>query len=340
TAANGEPVRPEHADVHQHTLLAELVHVSDRRGGADHRFHLLLHRGPVQSGRPGGQLAEVRRIHPRHSPGSPDRAVPRPRAAASDAAGFALPRSRRSAAVDLHQPLRVLAEHLARARRHLGADRRRRRPRHDAPDGVADDDALLRGLPSVNLLVLGPQGAGKGTQAARISAEYGIPHIATGDMFRALDTTTELGRKVKAIMDAGTLVPDKITVAMIKDRLAEPDAESGFALDGFPRNLAQAEALDEMLGGIGRGLDAILFFDVPDDVGMERALKRAELEGRSDDTPEVIATRLAVYHEQTEPIVERYRATGKLVPLHAERSVAEVWEEIRSAIDLLDEDAA
>jgi len=192
----------------------------------------------------------------------------------------------------------------------------------------------------VNLLVLGPQGAGKGTQAARISAEYGIPHIATGDMFRALDTTTELGRKVKAIMDAGTLVPDKITVAMIKDRLAEPDAESGFALDGFPRNLAQAEALDEMLGGIGRGLDAILFFDVPDDVGMERALKRAELEGRSDDTPEVIATRLAVYHEQTEPIVEHYRATGKLVPLHAERSVEEVWEEIRSAIDLLDEDAA
>ncbi|HZQ81296.1 MAG TPA: adenylate kinase [Gaiellaceae bacterium] len=192
----------------------------------------------------------------------------------------------------------------------------------------------------MNLLVLGPQGAGKGTQAARISAEYGIPHIATGDMFRALDTTTELGRKVKAIMDAGTLVPDKITVAMIKDRLAEPDAESGFALDGFPRNLAQAEALDEMLGGIGRGLDAILFFDVPDDVGMERALKRAELEGRSDDTPEVIATRLAVYHEQTEPIVEHYRATGKLVPLHAERSVEEVWEEIRSAIDLLDEDAA
>src|SRR5581483_3538292 len=333
TAANGEPVRPEHADVHQHTLLAELVHVSDRRGGADHRFHLLLHRGPVQSGRPGGQLAEVRRIHPRHSPGSPDRAVPRPRAAASDAAGFALPRSRRSAAVDLHQPLRLLAEHLARPRRHLGPDRRRRRPRHDAPDGVADDDALLRRLPAVNLLVLGPQGAGKGTQSARISAAYEIPHISTGDMFRALDASTELGRKVKAIMDAGTLVPDEVTVAMIKERLSQPDADAGFVLDGFPRNLVQAEALDEMLGDISRVLDAILLFDVPDSVGMERALKRAELEGRSDDTPEAIATRLAVYHEQTEPIVEHYRVTGKLIPLHADRSVDEVWAEIEAALE-------
>jgi adenylate kinase len=187
----------------------------------------------------------------------------------------------------------------------------------------------------VNLPVLGPQGAGKGTQAARISREYGIPHIATGDMFRALDTSTELGRQVKAIMDSGALVPDEITVAMIRDRLSEPDAENGFALDGFPRNLAQAEALDEMLGSIGRGLDAILFFDVPDEVGMERALKRAETEGRSDDTPEVIAKRLAVYHEQTEPIVEHYRATGKLVPLHAERSVEEVWAELEDALKVV-----
>lgn len=185
----------------------------------------------------------------------------------------------------------------------------------------------------MNLLVLGPQGAGKGTQSARISAEYGIPHIATGDMFRALDTSTELGREVKAIMDSGALVPDEITVAMIKDRLSQPDAEKGFALDGFPRNLAQAEALDEMLGGIGRTLDAILFFDVPDSVGMERALKRAATEGRSDDTPEVIAKRLAVYHEQTEPIVEHYRATGKLVPLHADRSIEDVWSEISAALE-------
>ena len=186
----------------------------------------------------------------------------------------------------------------------------------------------------MNLLVLGPQGAGKGTQSARISSEYGIPHIATGDMFRAAQAAgTEFGKQVGEIMARGELVPDALTVAMIKERLAEPDAADGFALDGFPRNLAQAEALDEMLGGIGRSLDAILFFDVPDEVGMERALKRAEIEGRADDTPEVIAKRLAVYHEQTEPIVEHYRATGKLVPLHAERTIDEVWAEIQAALE-------
>ena len=193
----------------------------------------------------------------------------------------------------------------------------------------------------MNLLVLGPQGAGKGTQAKRISAEYGIPHIATGDMFRALDTSTELGRRVKEIMDSGGLVPDEVTIAMIRARLAEPDAGSGFVLDGFPRNLAQAEVLDTMLGEIGRRLDAILFFDVPDSVGMQRALSRAEIEGRSDDTKEVIAKRLAVYHEQTEPIVEHYRATGKLIPLHADRTIDEVWAEIGGALRMLGEgDAA
>jgi adenylate kinase len=186
----------------------------------------------------------------------------------------------------------------------------------------------------MNLLVLGPQGAGKGTQSARIAAEYGVPHIATGDMFRAAQAAgTDFGRQVGEIMKRGDLVPDELTVAMIRERLAEADAEAGFALDGFPRNLAQAEALDAMLVGIGRSLDAILFFDVPDSVGMERALKRAEIEGRADDTPEVIAKRLAVYHEQTEPIVEHYRATGKLVPLHAERTVEEVWTEIQAALE-------
>ena len=156
----------------------------------------------------------------------------------------------------------------------------------------------------MNLLVLGPQGAGKGTQAKRISAEYGVPHIATGDMFRAaIAAGTELGKQVQPLLDSGTLVPDEVTIALIRERLSEPDAAEGFVLDGFPRNLAQAEALDEMLGGIGRGLDAILFFDVPDAVGMQRALSRAQTEGRSDDTPEVIAKRLATYHAETEPIV-------------------------------------
>jgi adenylate kinase len=185
----------------------------------------------------------------------------------------------------------------------------------------------------VNLLVLGPQGAGKGTQAKRIASEYGLPHVSTGDMFRAAQAEgTEFGKQVGEIMAAGRLVPDELTIAMIEERLSRPDARAGFVLDGFPRNLAQAEALDAMLGGIGKGLDAILFFDVPDEVGMERALKRAELEGRADDTPEVIEKRLEIYHSETEPIVEHYRATGKLVPLHADRSIDEVWAEISESL--------
>jgi adenylate kinase len=192
----------------------------------------------------------------------------------------------------------------------------------------------------VNLLVLGPQGAGKGTQAKRISQEYGIPHVSTGDMFRALDESTDVGREVAEIMRAGRLVPDHVTISMIEDRLSHPDARDGFVLDGFPRNLTQTEALDTMLRGIDRGLDAILFFNIPDAVGMERALKRAELEGRADDTREAIAKRLEIYHSETEPIVEHYRTTGKLVPLHAERTIEEVWNEIGAALDMLGENAA
>jgi adenylate kinase len=186
----------------------------------------------------------------------------------------------------------------------------------------------------VNLLVLGPQGAGKGTQAKRISSEYGIPHISTGDMFRAAAAAgTELGKRVEPILGSGELVPDELTVALIRERLGAEDAHEGFVLDGFPRNLAQAEELDEMLSSIARALDAILFFNVPDSVGMERALERARLEGRDDDTPEVIARRLEIYHSETEPIVEHYRVTGKLVPLHAERSVDQVWREIEEALE-------
>ena len=185
----------------------------------------------------------------------------------------------------------------------------------------------------MNLLVLGPQGAGKGTQAKRISAEYEIPHVATGDMFRAeVAADSELGREVGAIMARGDLVPDETTIAIIEKRLSEPDASGGFVLDGFPRNIAQAQALDTMLGTIGRVLDAILFFAVSDEIGMERALSRAALEGRADDTREVIARRLEIYHRETEPIVEHYRTTGKLIPLHADRSIEQVWSEISNAL--------
>ena len=186
----------------------------------------------------------------------------------------------------------------------------------------------------MNLLILGPQGAGKGTQAKRVSAEYGIPHVSTGDMFRAQQAAgTDFGKRVGEIMSSGALVPDELTVAMIQERLNEPDASEGFILDGFPRNIAQADALDAMLAGIGRTLDAILFLDVPDEVGLERALKRAELENRADDTPDVIGKRLETYHRETEPIVEHYRTTGKLVPLHGAGSVEQVWSEISDALE-------
>jgi adenylate kinase len=160
-------------------------------------------------------------------------------------------------------------------------------------------------------------------------------------MFRAEQAAgTEFGKRVGEIMATGGLVPDELTISMIQSRLDQPDAQHGFVLDGFPRNLAQAAALDEMLGRIGRALDAILFFDVPDEVGFERAAKRAELENRRDDTPDVIRTRLAIYHRETEPIVEHYRTTGKLVPLHADRTVEEVWDEISRALGMLGENAA
>jgi adenylate kinase len=189
----------------------------------------------------------------------------------------------------------------------------------------------------MDLLVLGPQGAGKGTQAKRIAAEYEIPHVSTGDMFReAIAAESELGRRVAPILASGALVPDDVTVALIRERLGQPDAADGFALDGFPRNLAQAEALDEMLGDIDRSLDAILFFDLPDAIAIERMLKRAVEENRPDDTPDVIARRLEIYHSDTEPVVEYYRATGKLVPLHAERPIEEVWAEISSALGTLE----
>jgi adenylate kinase len=160
-------------------------------------------------------------------------------------------------------------------------------------------------------------------------------------MFRAaIADGSELGRKVEPILASGDLVPDDLTVALIRERLSAPGASRGFVLDGFPRNLAQAEALDAMLAQIGHTLDAVLFFDLSDEIATERIHGRARDEGREDDTAEAIARRLAIYHEQTEPVVERYRATGKLVPLHAERTIAEVAAEIDAALDLVEGAAA
>ena len=189
----------------------------------------------------------------------------------------------------------------------------------------------------MNLLVLGPQGSGKGTQASRLAEEREIPHVSTGDMFRAsIAAGTPLGRRVEPILASGELVPDELTVALIRERLSEPDATRGFVLDGFPRNLAQAEALDAMLTEIDRELDLVLFFDLDQVTSTERLRKRAVIEGRDDDTPDAIARRLELYHEQTAPLVELYRASGRLVPIRAERTIDEVANEIAEALDLLD----
>jgi adenylate kinase len=131
-------------------------------------------------------------------------------------------------------------------------------------------------------------------------------------------------------------VPDELTVSLIRERLEQPDARDGFVLDGFPRNLAQADALDAMLADVGRTLGAVLFFDLCDERATERIQGRAADEQRPDDAPEVIARRLAIYHEQTEPVVEHYRVTGKLVPLHAERAVDAVFAEIQAALTHLE----
>lgn len=152
-------------------------------------------------------------------------------------------------------------------------------------------------------------------------------------MFRAaIADGTELGRRVEPILAAGELVPDELTIALIRDRLCRDDAAGGFVLDGFPRNLVQAEALDEMLEAIGRPLDRVLFFDLDDETATRRVGRRAHEEGRDDDTPEVMARRLAIYHEQTEPVVDRYRSAGILRPLNAGRSVDEVFAEIEEAL--------
>jgi adenylate kinase len=152
-------------------------------------------------------------------------------------------------------------------------------------------------------------------------------------MFRAaVADGSGLGLRVAPILASGELVPDELTIALIESRLSQDDAIRGFVLDGFPRNLVQAEALDEMLATIGRPLDAVLFFDLDDETATHRMVGRAADEGRDDDTPEVIARRLAIYHEQTEPVVERYRAAGTLKTIDAGRAVEDVFDQIEGAL--------
>jgi adenylate kinase len=187
---------------------------------------------------------------------------------------------------------------------------------------------------ALNLLLLGPQGSGKGTQAKRINAEYGLPHVATGDMLRDhIARRTELGRRVQPIYDRGDLVPDDLMMELIRDRLSRGDTLPGFILDGFPRTMEQAEALDDLLAEIDRELTLVLELQVPDSVSRERLLKRAREEGRADDTPEAIDKRLALYHEKTEPLVSYYRAQGKLLGIHGARPIHEVFGEIEVVLN-------
>lgn len=189
------------------------------------------------------------------------------------------------------------------------------------------------GVP-LDVLLLGVQGSGKGTQAKRIASDYGLAHIATGDMLRkAVAEGSELGRRVQPILESGELVPDDLMIELIRERLQSKDAENGFVLDGFPRTMTQAEALDSMLTEIGRPLSVVFELQVPDDVVLERLHQRAEKEGRADDTPEAIEKRLELYHRETKPIVAHYRALGNLVGIHADRPENEVFAEIQDALD-------
>ncbi len=215
----------------------------------------------------------------------------------------------------------------------------------------------------LNLILFGPPGAGKGTQAARLQDDFQLPFISTGDMLRSnVKESTELGKKAKGAMDAGDLVPDDLIVAMAADRLQQEDAEDGFILDGFPRTLQQAEALDRQLAKLGRRVTAALLIDVSDEEVIRRLSGRrvcvksghnyhvefdppkhegvcdqdgSRLVQRDDDKPEVIENRLNVYHEQTEPLVEHYDEQGLLRRIDGTRPATEVHDHIRAVIATL-----
>jgi adenylate kinase len=186
----------------------------------------------------------------------------------------------------------------------------------------------------MRLLIMGPPGAGKGTQAVRIADHLGIPTISTGDIFRRnLAAGTDLGRQAQAYMDAGEYVPDDVTTAMVADRLAQPDAAQGWLLDGYPRTLAQVEALETMLAAAGTPLDGVIELTVDTDAVVQRLLKRAEIEGRADDNETTIRRRMEVYAEQTAPLTQRYDSGGLLRRVDGMGSVDEVTERIVSALN-------
>lgn len=185
---------------------------------------------------------------------------------------------------------------------------------------------------SLNIMLLGLPGVGKGTQAAKIVEKYNLPHISTGDMFRAaMANETELGLKAKSFMDAGNLVPDEVTNGIVAERLAEEDTKPGFILDGFPRNLEQAHALEDMLSKEDRSLDAVVYFTADTEVLVDRMMAR----GRADDTPEVIKNRLDVNGKLTEPIAEYYAEKDILHKIDGARELDVVFADVKKLLDSL-----
>lgn len=181
----------------------------------------------------------------------------------------------------------------------------------------------------MKLLIMGPPGSGKGTQATSIARHYQIPAISTGAIFREnIANKTELGLQVAQIIESGNYVPDDVTIALVKERLTQPDTEKGWLLDGFPRTVAQVKALDE----IGESPDLVLVLQVAPEVLVDRMLRRAEVEGRADDNEETIRHRFKIYAEQTDPLLDIYRERGILVEVDGVGSVAEVDERILSAL--------
>lgn len=185
----------------------------------------------------------------------------------------------------------------------------------------------------MRLVLLGPPGSGKGTQAARLKVELGVPHISTGDMLRAaVAAGTPTGLKAKAVMDAGKLVSDDILLAMLEERLSQDDVRNGFILDGYPRNLAQADALDHLLAKIGQPLDAVVKLDVPSEAIIDRVKIRFEAEHRKDDNPEVVRDRLQVYAQETAPVADFFARRGKLQVINGVGHLDEVTARVRSAL--------
>ena len=186
----------------------------------------------------------------------------------------------------------------------------------------------------MRLVLLGAPGSGKGTQATRLREHLQVPHISTGELLRAaVAAGSALGLQAKAVMEAGNLVSDDIVLGMLEERFLKPDTGNGFILDGYPRNLAQARALDALLDRIGQPADVAVQLDVATELLVGRLSGRAKLEGRADDSPDAVRKRLAVYSEQTAPVVDFYRNQGKLACVHGEGGMDEVFVRILEAIN-------